>query len=173
MLADAFSKSVGKPVCILFAPGQDILPLIEESIRLLPPAQRWHATFNTYFTSMPTSVVCAWRCCLAGTPAALAAARYASSGVIINLADPGSMGNAPDSAWTTAARTGISVASKVTMRPEISKPIGVVPPVLAGPAFGIGAREWPVPWMNLPQPAATPPKLHRALHRMFGMPGIL
>ncbi len=173
VLADAFSKSAAKPICILFAPGQDILPLIEESIRLLPPALRWQATFNTYFTSMPTSVVCAWRCCLAGTPAALAATRYASGGVVLNLADPGSVGAAPDSVWVTAARSGIAVVGKVAARPaEVSKPLGISsPPVLAGPPLELA------PGIKRPlddlaavsrQSVKTPPR-----PPMFRVPGML
>src|SRR4051812_41965316 len=69
-LADVFVKTPTRPVCILFSPGQELLPLIAEALALLPPAARWNVTFNTYFTSMPTSATCLWRCCLAGTPAA-------------------------------------------------------------------------------------------------------
>src|SRR5204863_4672355 len=35
-LADVFAKSPGRPVCILFAPGQEMLPLMAEAIALLP-----------------------------------------------------------------------------------------------------------------------------------------
>ncbi len=94
VLADLFVKSPGKPVCILFSPGQDVLPLIAETIALLPAAARWNVTFNTYFTSMPTSATCLWRCCLAGTPAAQIGLRYAAGGTVIDLTDRARLGAA-------------------------------------------------------------------------------
>jgi hypothetical protein len=126
VLADVLSKGASKPACILFEPGQDILSLIAESIRLLPPEKRWQATFNTYFTSMPTSVVCAWRCCAIGTPAATAAARSAANGVIINLADPAALGKPPESPWVTVARTGVAPATRAPSRAEKARPEQVV-----------------------------------------------
>ncbi len=87
VLADSFVKTPGKPVCILFSPGQEILPLLAETIALLPAAVRWNVTFNTYFTSMPTSATCAWRCCLAGTPASQIGLRYAANGLVLDLTD--------------------------------------------------------------------------------------
>jgi len=107
-LADLFVKTPTKPVCILFSPGQQILPLMGEAIALLPPSARWLVTFNTYFTSMPTSATCAWRCCLAGSPAAQLGMRYASSGLILDLTDPARIGIAPDGPYATLARTGIA-----------------------------------------------------------------
>ncbi len=101
LLADLFVKSPAKPVCILFAPGQNILPLLAETIALLPPAARWNVTFNTYFTSMPTSATCAWRCCLAGTPAAQVGLRYAAAGIVIDLTDPSRLGSPPEGPYVT------------------------------------------------------------------------
>jgi len=111
VLAEALTKSASRPVCLLFAPGQDLLELMDEAIRLLPPALRWQATFNTYFTSMPTSVNCAWRCCLAGTPAAQAAIRYAANGLLLNLAEPQTLGVPPAGTWVTMARTGVATSA--------------------------------------------------------------
>ena len=156
-------KAASKPVCILFSPEQNILELIAESIGLLSPRKRFRqATFNTYFTSMPTSVVCAWRCCLAGTPAALTAARYATGGVVINLADPASLGTPPVNAWTTAARTGIAVAGKAPPRTaaESAKPAPM--PVLAGPPLELAPEKPPVPWIWLPSTRILP--IFRSAH---------
>lgn len=126
-LADLFVKTPTKPVCILFAPGQDILPLIAEAIALLPASARWLVTFNTYFTSMPTSATCAWRCCLAGSPAAQLGMRYASSGLIIDLTDPSHIGTAPDGPYATLARTGIATATPKKATPA-KPPKSVVKP---------------------------------------------
>jgi hypothetical protein len=107
VLADAFVKSPAKPVCILFAPGQQVLPLLAETIALLPAALRWNVTFNTYFTSMPTSATCAWRCCLAGTPASQLGLRYAGGGgIVIDLTDPSRLGRAAEGPYVAYARTG-------------------------------------------------------------------
>ncbi len=113
-LADAAARSPAKPVCILFSEDQDILPLIAEALRLLPPPKRWDVTFNTYFTSMPTSAQCQWRCCLKNTPAADVALRYASAsagGLVLDLTNPSSLGSPPESEYVTIARTGIVSAA--------------------------------------------------------------
>ncbi|HVX86667.1 MAG TPA: hypothetical protein VH253_17930, partial [Phycisphaerae bacterium] len=105
-LADSFvATTAGTPVCILFPPGQDMLPLLAEAIALLPPELRWSVTFNTYFTTMPTSATCLWRCCLAGTPAAQSGTRYAAGGLILDLT-AANLGPAPTSPYVEYARTG-------------------------------------------------------------------
>jgi hypothetical protein len=105
-LADLFAKAPTRPVCILFAPGQNVLPLVAEAIALLPPAARWNVTFNTYFTSMPTSATCLWRCCLAGTPAAQTGLRYAAGGLVLDLTDRSRLPALPPGPYVTVARTG-------------------------------------------------------------------
>jgi hypothetical protein len=111
VLADLFVKTPAKPVCILFAPGQEVLPLLAETIALLPAAARWNVTFNTYFTSMPTSATCAWRCCLAGTPAAQIGLRYAANGLVIDLTDRSRLGALPEGPYVNFARTGDAPAA--------------------------------------------------------------
>ncbi len=106
LLADVFAKVPTRPVCILFGPGQDVLPLIAEAIALLPPAARWNVTFNTYFTSMPTSATCLWRCCLAGTQAAQTGLRYAAGGLVLDLTDRSRLPALPAGPYVTMARTG-------------------------------------------------------------------
>ncbi|MGL6194495.1 MAG: hypothetical protein ACRC2T_06695, partial [Thermoguttaceae bacterium] len=60
-----------RPVCILFKPGTDLLPLIAESIALLPEKLRWKSTFCTYLTELPSGVACQWKCVLGGTAESL------------------------------------------------------------------------------------------------------
>ncbi|MGN6366657.1 MAG: hypothetical protein ACTHN5_00070 [Phycisphaerae bacterium] len=120
VLADAFVKSPQKPVCLLFGPGQDILPLLAETIALLPAATRWNVTFNTYFTSMPTSATCLWRCCLSGTPAATSGLRYAGAGIVIDLSDPARLGKPAEGTYVTCARTGMPPAAAAAP-PEAAK----------------------------------------------------
>jgi hypothetical protein len=110
-LADLFAKSPLRPVCILFSQDQDVFRLVDEAIALLPPAARWNVTFNTYFTSMPTSATCLWRCCLAGTQAAQVGLRYAASGLILDLTDRSRLPSLPAGPYVTMARTGEPLAA--------------------------------------------------------------
>jgi len=43
-LAQAFLDEPRQPCFILFEPGMDLLPLIAEALRLVPPNQRWDVT---------------------------------------------------------------------------------------------------------------------------------
>jgi len=120
VLAAQGLKHPRRPACILYSPDQDIFPLIAEALALLPAPRRWDVTFNTYFTGLPGNAVCAWRCCLAGTPAAADAVRHAGAGLVIDLTRPDRLGPPPPGPWTEAARTG---------QPPI-EPVGVRPPRL-------------------------------------------
>ena len=84
IVAEAFSKPTGKPIWIVFRleQSEQLLELIGEAIALLSPAQRWNATFSTYFTNLPPDIDCKVRCVLEGTDEArLAPAR----GAVIEL----------------------------------------------------------------------------------------
>ena len=63
----AASIEANRPVCLLFSPGIQILPLFDEAIALLPKAIRWEATFTTFFTRLPAGIACQWKCVLAGS----------------------------------------------------------------------------------------------------------
>lgn len=82
-LAEAYRGDPDRPVYIVYEAGTELLPVIDEAIRSLPPALRWHVTFSTYFTELPAGLSCSWRCVALGTPAA-AAARNAN-GLLIDL----------------------------------------------------------------------------------------
>lgn len=161
VLAEAFSRNPHKPACILFSPEQDLLPLMAEAIRLLPHGQRWLATFSTYFTSMPTSASCVWRCCVAGTPAADATQRHVAGGLVLNLADPAKLGTVPDSPWVAMARSGVSMHARPAAAPArtmVAAPTARVPaappPVMTPPQQG-GEYELAPP-VPLPEQAALP-----------------
>jgi cytoskeletal protein RodZ len=70
-------------VYVIYEAGTDILLLFEEAIRLLPEAQRWLVTFNTYVTDSASANGSAWRGVIAGTPAAAMA-----RGNVIDLTSP-------------------------------------------------------------------------------------
>jgi hypothetical protein len=86
-VAESFLQTPDRPVYIEFAPGMDLLPLMDEAIGLLPADRRWDVTFSTYFTSLPPGVTCAWRGVLSGSPEAVQV-REISRALYINLCEP-------------------------------------------------------------------------------------
>lgn len=69
-LAEAFQDDPEKPLYVTYEPGTHLLPMLNMAIGLLAPALRWQVTFSTYFSELPAGLSCAWRCVVAGTPAA-------------------------------------------------------------------------------------------------------
>ncbi|PQO41035.1 hypothetical protein C5Y97_03470 [Blastopirellula marina] len=103
LLAETVVTLDRAPTYIIFPPGLDTLPLMEEAIALLPFDYRWEATFTTYFSSVPIGMQCRWRCVLAGTPEA-AAARNSPGSLVLDLTS--TMGPAPNTSFADAAREG-------------------------------------------------------------------
>jgi hypothetical protein len=102
-LADAFLADPRRPAYLLFAPGQDLLPLFAEAFALLPPARRWDVTFSTYAASVPQGVPCLWKALVRDTPEAQAALRQPGA-LVIDLTAP--LPAAPAGPLVTAAREG-------------------------------------------------------------------
>ena len=106
VLVDAAIKNPKGLATLIFKPGQDPLPLLAESLALMPAEMRWQATFSTYYTKLPPGVECRWRCVVEGSPEAKAAA-----GVVIDLCRR--LGQPPAGEYVTAARTGrVPIAAK-------------------------------------------------------------
>ncbi len=84
VLAQAFLDDPREPSFLIFEPGVDMLRLVAEALRLVPPALRWDVAFNTYFTSLPVGTACAWRCCLAKSRP-LRQARRMPNALVIDL----------------------------------------------------------------------------------------
>lgn len=146
VLADAFLLDASKPAYILFEPGMDLLPLINEAIALVPERARWRVTFSTFFNQLPAGLYCTWRCCAVGTPAADAARANATSGVLIDLTSPTQ--RAPDNRYVLMARTGKLVAEEtmpvsLTAQPE---PLG------PEDAASVGSSPAPLPQGSPPEP---------------------
>lgn len=66
-LAEAYLSNPDGIVLVVFSPGHDLLPLLGESMMLLPAKERWQVTYSTYFTGLPVGATCNWRCCVAGS----------------------------------------------------------------------------------------------------------
>jgi cell division protein FtsB len=92
-----------RPVSIIFRPGMDMLPLIDEAMALVPPELRWQVSFSTYCCNLPNGTGCQWKCILAGSPE-MAQARPAANTLVIDLTQP--LGTPPAGQLLEAARTG-------------------------------------------------------------------
>jgi hypothetical protein len=100
----AEAATANRQAVLVFAPGTDMLALVDESLALLPAELRWRVTFSTYFTKLPAGVACQWRCVVDGTPEAVAARHGSQAVLIIDLCR--SLGRAGDGPYQAAARTG-------------------------------------------------------------------
>ena len=114
VLAKAFREGPDAPAFVVFNPGTDLLPLFEESLSILPPAERWSVGFATYYTSLPSGCHYHWRGILAGSTAAREMARFPNA-VVIDLRQP--LPRAEDNVYTEAARNGLVVEAP-RERPE-------------------------------------------------------
>ena len=106
VLAESAISRGAQPAFVIFPPpapndNQDqLLHLVAESLKLVPPNKRWDVTFSTYYTELLVSETCQWRFVMEGTKEAQALrsnphARY------IDLC---SRGPAPESDLAVAAR---------------------------------------------------------------------
>jgi hypothetical protein len=104
VLAETAARPNGRPAVLVFPPGMDVLPLLDESLALLPPQLRWQVSFSTYFTKLPAGIACQWRCVADGTPEAAAARRAPQASLLIDLCRP--LGRAAGGANVEEARSG-------------------------------------------------------------------
>lgn len=149
VLAGTVLGRASKPMWVIFDITQQnlLLPLINESIALLPAHERWRATFSTYASSIPPDVDCKIRCVLADSEEA----RFAPArGQVIQL-KPTAL-TLPNTAWVAAARGEAAPAS--------------APERLQVPAAASGPPRLPVskkPAVGPPavQPEAFPPQLQQ------------
>ncbi len=108
ILADAFLSSDPKPTWVIFELHQSplLMSLIQESIALLSPPDRWRATFSTYVTNLPPEADCKVRCVLAGSDEAR---QVAARGKVLLLSRP--MTLETSSVMIQLARTGQAARS--------------------------------------------------------------
>jgi len=138
VLAQAFRENPKVPAFVIFKPGQNLLPLFEESLALLPPEERWQVGFATYYTTLPARCQYHWRGVLAGSPASREVARFPNAKVV-DLTRP--LAHAEDSIFAEAARTGQTLAPvKAARRPKVRVMERVQEPVGTAAATGSVAR---------------------------------
>ena len=140
-----------RPASLIFRPGMNMLPLIDEAMALLPTEVRWQVSFSTYCCNLPSGTGCQWRCILAGSPET-AQAQPTANTLVIDLTT--TLGPPPAGQLVEAARTGklparqegISPASvpsdnhavygirdAVTSSTPVSVPPSPIQPAQAGP----------------------------------------
>jgi len=116
-MAEYSTKNPNKHIYIVYNPGTEILPLINEAMMHIPEMNRWDITFNTYVYTLPRGVDCKWRCCLPDSPILKEARRTNSP--IINLTKINTFdftefclqfGIESNSDFIHAARTGVLVS---------------------------------------------------------------
>lgn len=149
VLAESFLSNPERPAYLIFRPGLSLLPLLAEAIRLLPEERRWDVTFSTYFTKLPKSVHCRWRCVVAGSPEANESRRYVQA---LRLDLTASLGPAAGGELVTAARTGRPA------RPHAST-------LSPGPASSVAAAEDRLYRIQKQPPRPIPPPPGSASHR--------
>ena len=121
VLAESFLRDPERLVFLLFAPGQDILPLFIEALSLLPAERRWDVTFSTYFTGLTPGTTCVWRALVHDSKEAHESLRFVNA-LRLDLTS-GSLGLATGDALVEAARTGVRPHDA---KPRTAPPIGPV-----------------------------------------------
>jgi hypothetical protein len=171
VLVERLLLDATRPVYLIVPPMIDLLPLFAEATALLPAAARWRATFNTYTSQIDGGPPVAWRGCLAGTPAADAAAR-AGDGLVLDLTtdlDPAPAGRyvafartgtppaepepelddpEPPVEWPAEASAPVAVAHDDEPLPVRTAPAGERPATLS-PVFWLVALGWPIVALSL------------------------
>ena len=127
-----------RPVCIVFRPGMQVLPLISESITLLPESVRWKVSFSTYLTELPSGISCQWKCVIGGTPESRAI-RATKDVLVIDLLEKGISVPKTDSPFVELARTGKIAPPKTSRVQEQMVP----PPVVAASPQQLDTVEVP------------------------------
>lgn len=180
VLAETASNGAVRPAVIVFRPGIDPLPLVAESLALLPPEARWNVAFSTYFSKLPPGVDCHWRCVLEGSPEAIAARRVPGA-LVIDVSAIGRAGSPPPSDFVQAARTGVAPIAAPAARPALPtgtrQPAGSsaepARPLAATAATGASPAPLASPELEsyglepLTGPSAPPPRPGPPMRRKF------
>lgn len=170
VLAESFLRDPERPVILLYTPGQDMLPLIAEAISLIPADRRWDVTFSTYFTGLPQSVNCNWRCMLSGSQEAHQSLRFVRA-LRLDLSNPNTLGIPAGNDLVAAARgmprLKASISGNLPPLPSEMKDVVEDKHQELGTNGELQADELPpLPGSNVYQTQqATSPPSHRGLQK--------
>jgi hypothetical protein len=149
----------GTPAYVVYAPGQDVLPLLVEALALLDPAERWQVTFSTFYTGVTAGTTCQWRFVVAGSDEAKEALQ-ARRGVVLRLDQ--AMSGSPEGALVDAARTGIvpraaqtTPVAPLAPTPAPRKPTAAKPVVRPAGRISAAPIELPTEPVELEMPEPT------------------
>lgn len=135
VLAERAEK--GDPVSLLFAPGMNVLPLLDEAFALLEPEVRWRITFSTFFmkSQETASGKINVKCFLVGSEEA-AFARMSPNTLLIDLTNPTT--ETPRGLYVDLARKGPSKSRARSAKPAIpvtkADETEPAPPVVSEPS---------------------------------------
>jgi len=108
----ASTVATRRPVALIVRPEQNVLRLFQESLALLPPGERWNATFSTYYMKTPPGVQCQWKAVMQGSPEELAS-RSTPGGLVLDLTAPNKLPSLASLATTPEAQTLVAAARGV------------------------------------------------------------
>ena len=153
VVAGAFRDDPQRPVYLLAddLDGDDWLALLDETIGLLPPEQRWGVTFSTLYDPTGPPYPCAWRCLPRQSDEGRKLARDPGRAIVLDLTD--ALGPAPDTPLVQQARTGDEPP------PEAAPDWPAAAEVLAAPFVAVDPTD-PAP--RAPAPPTPPRRPGRA-----------
>lgn len=152
IVAESALDAEGPPVHIIVPAGLPVLPLLEESLALLPPELRWSLTFSTFYSDQfPADVSVRWRVLIDGTREAIRAAAVRHQPVI-DLTRPGPVPIPRQTSAVEAARRGTFLQS---VTPAVANSTRRVFAPVKDADLGV----YPT---NRPVRAAAPPVAHGA-----------
>ncbi len=106
----ASTVATRRPVALVVRPEQNVLRLFQESLALLPPGERWNATFSTYYMKTPPGVQCQWKAVMQGSPEELAS-RSTPGVLVLDLTAPNRLPNVASLVATPEAKALVAAAS--------------------------------------------------------------
>ena len=106
----ASTVATRRPVALVVRPEQNVLRLFQESLALLPPGERWNATFSTYYMKTPPGVQCQWKAVMQGSPEELAS-RSTPGVLVLDLTTPSRLPSVASLVATPEAKALVAAAS--------------------------------------------------------------
>jgi len=106
----ASTVATRRPVALIVRPEQNVLRLFQESLALLPPGERWNATFSTYYMKTPPGVQCQWKAVMQGSPEELAS-RSTPGVLVLDLTAPNRLPSVASLVATPEAKALVAAAS--------------------------------------------------------------